>query len=170
MIIEFRGKVPVIGENVYVAPTAVLIGDVTVGEESSIWFGTVVRGDVNHIVIGTRTNIQDNSTLHVSSKNYPLIIGDEVTVGHNVVLHGCTLEDRCLVGIGAMVLDGARIGKGAVVAAGSVVTQGTQIPANTLARGLPARIVKDLGVESQESNLRYSERYIQTKNMYSTDT
>jgi carbonic anhydrase/acetyltransferase-like protein (isoleucine patch superfamily) len=134
MIIPFRGITPVLGRNVYIAPTAVIIGDVRIGDDSSIWFGTVVRGDVNSIVIGARTNVQDNSTLHVVTDAFPLIIGDEVTVGHNVVLHGCTVEDRCLVGIGAVVLDGVKIGTGSVVAAGSVVTQGTEVPGHSLVR------------------------------------
>lgn len=167
MIIPFRGITPVIGRNVYIAPTAVIIGDVKIGDDSSIWFGTVVRGDVNSIVIGARTNVQDNSTLHVVTDAFPLIIGDEVTVGHNVVLHGCTVEDRCLVGIGAVILDGAKIGTGSVVAAGSVVTQGTEVPDHSLVRGVPGKVVENLGKDSVEAILVYSESYLKTKNLYS---
>ncbi len=166
MIIQFRGKTPVIGRNVYIAPTAVIIGDVTIGDDASIWFGTVVRGDVNSIVIGDRTNVQDNSTLHVVTDAFPLIIGSEVTVGHNVVLHGCTVEDRCLVGIGSTILDGARIGRGSVIAAGSLVTPGTDVPANSLVRGAPAKVVENLGEGSEEAILVYCESYLKTKTHY----
>lgn len=169
MIIQFRGKTPVIGINVFIAPTAVVVGDVSIGEDSSIWFGTVVRGDVNSIVIGARTNIQDNSTLHVVTDAFPLLIGKEVTVGHNVVLHGCTVEDRCLVGIGSIILDGARIGKGSVIAAGSLVTPGTEVPENSLVRGIPAKVVENLGKGSEEANLVYCESYLKTKNLYSRE-
>lgn len=169
MIIQFRGKTPVLGRNVFIAPTASVIGDVSIGHDSSIWFGTVVRGDVNSIVIGERTNVQDNSTLHVVTDAFPLFIGNEVTVGHNVVMHGCTVEDRCLVGIGSLILDGARVGRGSVIAAGSLVTPGTEIPENSLVKGFPAKVVEDLGKGSEEAILAYCESYLKTKDLYSQE-
>lgn len=169
MIIPIRGTTPVLGRNVYIAPTAVVIGDVTIGHDSSIWFGTVVRGDVNTIAIGARTNVQDNSTLHVVTDAFPLILGDEVTVGHNVVLHGCTVGNRCLVGIGSVILDGAIIGTGSVVAAGSLVTPGTVVPDYSLVRGAPAKVVQDLGNDSEEAILAYCKSYLKKKDLYSRE-
>ena len=126
MILPFGGKLPVIGENVYLAPTAVLIGDVVIGDGSSIWFGTVLRGDMAPIRVGRETNIQDNCTVHVD-EGFPAVIGDRVSVGHNAVVHGCTVEDECLVGMGALVLTGALVRRGSVVAANAVVREGQQV-------------------------------------------
>lgn len=144
MLLSYQNHHPRLAEQVFVEETARVIGDVQVGRQSSIWFYVVVRGDVNHIRIGERTNIQDGSVVHVTHDTHPTHIGHGVTVGHHVTLHGCTVEDFVLVGIGARVLDGACIGSEAMVAAGSVVAPGTQIPAGTLARGIPAKPVRNL--------------------------
>jgi len=127
-----------------VVPSAVVIGDVVIGEESSLWFNVVVRGDVNFIRIGDRTNIQDGSVVHVTHDTHPTEIGREVTVGHHATLHGCTVEDGCLIGSGAVVLDGVTVGSESLVAAGALVTPGTRIPPGMLAQGVPARAVRKL--------------------------
>ncbi len=135
---------PNVAPRAYVAPTAALTGDVVVGELSSIWFGAVLRGDVMPIRIGARTSIQDNSVVHTTTGRVPTLVGDDVTVGHAVVLHGCTVKDRVLVGMGSIVLDGAVIEPDVIVGAGSLVTQGTVIPSGMLAHGRPARPVRPL--------------------------
>lgn len=143
MLIVFEGKTPRIGEDVFIAPNAVIIGDVRIGAGSSVWFGAVVRGDVGKIRIGPGCSIQDNVTVHVPTGG-ETIIGTDVTLGHGVALEGCLLHDRCLIGMNATVLQGAEIGEEAVVAAGSVVAEGMHIPARTLAAGVPAQIKKAL--------------------------
>ena len=143
MILTFEGRQPVIGDGVFIAPTAVVIGAVTIGDASSIYYGAVLRGDMDTITVGEASNIQDNCTLHTDFGS-PVVIGNRVTVGHNAVIHGCTLEDGCLIGMGAVVQNGARIGRGAVVAVGSVVRMGQQVPAGHLAAGVPAQIKKIL--------------------------
>jgi len=149
VIIAFNGKTPVIGENVFIASTAVVIGDVTIGDESSIWYNTVLRGDMAPIYIGRQTNIQDNCTLH-TDYGHPATVGDRVSVGHNAVVHGCTIEDEALVGIGAIVLNGATVGRGAVVAAGSVVREGQVIAPGMLAAGIPAALKQAISAETAE--------------------
>ncbi|MFQ5598511.1 MAG: gamma carbonic anhydrase family protein [Nitrospiria bacterium] len=144
MIDSFKGVTPKIPSSVFVAPSADVIGDVEIGSDSSIWFRSVVRGDVHFIRIGARTNIQDLSMLHVTRKTHPLVIGSDVTVGHGVTLHGCTLKDRILIGMGAIVLDGAVIRDGSIIGAGSIVTEGTVIPPGVLAFGAPARVRREL--------------------------
>lgn len=141
-VLAFRGATPKFGTGVYVASTAVVAGDVTVGEDSSLWFGTVVRGDVGFVQIGRATNIQDLSVVHVTGGSANTVIGDEVTVGHRAILHGCTIEDGCLIGMGAIVLDDAVIGEGSLVGAGALVTPGTRIPPRSLVLGSPAKVVR----------------------------
>lgn len=140
----FRGVSPKIHADAFVAPTAVVIGDVELGAESSLWFGTVVRGDVEPIRIGRRTNLQDLTMVHVTGGRWPTTIGDGVTAGHRAVLHGCVVHDDCLIGIGAIVLDGAEIGPESIVAAGALVPPGMRVPPRTMVRGLPARVVREL--------------------------
>lgn len=144
MILSYRENRPEFADSVFVAPTATVIGDVHIGDDSSVWFGVVLRGDVNRIRIGRRTNIQDGSIVHVTSQTHATIIGDDVTVGHGVKLHGCTVSDGALIGIGAIVLDGAVIGEGAMVAAGSLVTPGTVVPPRSLVTGSPAKVKRPL--------------------------
>jgi carbonic anhydrase/acetyltransferase-like protein (isoleucine patch superfamily) len=143
-ILSFEGHVPSIDPSVWLAPGVTLIGDVTLGPESNIWYGSVLRADVNAIRIGARSNIQDCSILHVTSKGFMTEVGDEVSVGHRAVVHGCRVGDGALIGIGASVLDGAVVGEGALVGAGAVVTPGVEIPARSLAVGIPARVVRRL--------------------------
>ncbi len=149
MILPFNGKTPIIGADVFIAPTAVVIGDVTIGDGSSIWYGTVLRGDMAPIRIGALTNIQDLTMVH-TDYGHPAIVGDRVSVGHRAVVHGCRVEDEALVGIGAVVLNGAVVGKGSVVAAGSVVREGQQVPPGVLVAGIPAAVKREISDESAE--------------------
>lgn len=147
----YEGRTPRIAASAFLAEGSVVVGDVEIGEGSSIWFGTVVRGDVNSIRIGARTNVQDLSVVHVTSRTHPTVIGDDVTVGHRAVLHGCTVKDRCLVGIGAIVLDGAVVGPDAMVGAGALVPPGMVVPPGTLVLGAPAKVRRELAPEELAS-------------------
>jgi len=140
LIAAFQGRSPEIPSSAFIAPTATVVGDVVLGEESSVWYGTVIRGDVGAIRIGRRTNIQDGCILHLTRGGVPIQVGDEVTVGHRVILHGATVEDRCLVGMGSVLLDGCVIGEESLVGAGSVVLEGTRVPPRSFIAGVPARI------------------------------
>jgi len=146
-LIPFENLTPQLGNDVFVAPGVQIIGDVHIGWGSSIWFNTVIRGDVHHIRIGERTNIQDNSVIHVTSGTHPTLVGNEVTAGHRVILHGCTIADRVLIGMGAVVMDGAQIGEESLIGAGSLVAPGTEIPPRVLALGSPCRVKRDLRPE-----------------------
>jgi len=145
-----------------VAPGAIVVGDVAIGPDSSIWYGTVVRGDVHRVRIGARSNVQDHCVLHVTKDRFACHVGDEVTVGHRAVVHGCAIGDGALVGIGASVLDGARVEEGALVAAGAVVTPGTVIPARTLALGIPARPGRALSDEELALQRARTLAYVET--------
>ncbi len=147
VIVAYDGKMPRIAASVLVAPGSVVVGDVEIGEDSSVWFQTVIRGDVNWVRIGARTNVQDHSVVHVTSGTHPTVVGDDVTIGHRVVLHGCTVKDRCLVGIGAIVLDGAVVGPDAMVGAGALVPPGMIVPPGKLVLGAPAKVKRDLRPE-----------------------
>lgn len=148
-LIAYRGISPRISGDVFIAPGAFVIGDVSIESGSSIWFNTVVRGDVHSIRIGSCTNIQDNTVVHPTGKYYPVTIGDRVLVGHGAVLHGCTIEDECFIGMGAVILDGCRIGKGSVVAAGSLLPPGFEVPPGTVVMGSPAKIRKKVGEQER---------------------
>jgi carbonic anhydrase/acetyltransferase-like protein (isoleucine patch superfamily) len=176
MIRSFQGMQPKIDETAFVAETAVIIGDVEMGSQSSIWYNCVARGDVNSIRIGARSNVQDLSMLHVTHKKHaddpgaPLIIGDDVTIGHSVTLHGCTLENGCFIGMQAMVMDKAVVGEGALVGARALVTEGTVIPPHTLWVGAPAKYKRDLTPDeiawlkkSAGNYVRYSREYLDDK-------
>jgi carbonic anhydrase/acetyltransferase-like protein (isoleucine patch superfamily) len=143
-ILSYLGKVPVVGQRCFIAPTASVIGDVVLGDDSSVWFATVLRGDDGWIRIGKRTNIQDGSVVHVTGGRANTTVGDEVTIGHRAVIHGCTIEDGCLIGMGAVILDEAVIGEGSVVGAGAVVTPRTRIPPRSMVLGTPGRVVRPL--------------------------
>ncbi len=166
MILPYNGRRPQIAATAYVAESADLVGDVTLGEHSSVWFGCVLRGDVNYIRVGSRTNIQDGSVLHGMKDLHAVILGDEVTVGHNVTLHGCTVESRCLIGMGSTVLNGARIGEGSIVAAGSLVPEGTDVPARSLFMGNPARFRRHLTDSDLAVIRRYASHYVEYKDAY----
>lgn len=143
-IFPYLDKFPNISENVFLASGTKIIGDVKIGKDSSVWYNSVVRGDVHYISIGEMTNIQDCSMLHVTNGKFPLNIGSKVTVGHSVVLHGCTIYDLCLIGIGAVILDGAIVEKESMVAAGAVITPGFIVPSGKLVAGVPGKIIRDL--------------------------
>ncbi len=162
----YRGREPRLGRGVFLAPSAAVTGDVELGDDVSFWFHTVARGDVNWIKIGERTNIQDGSVLHVSYDTFPLEVGERVVIGHAAVVHGCTIEDGALIGIGARVLDGAVIERGAQIGAGAVVTPGTRIPAGHLALGIPARVARPLSEEERRENDRIADRYVGMKDEY----
>jgi len=149
-LLPFEGKRPSLAPGAWVAPGAVLIGDVSLGRDSSVWYGCVLRGDVNSIQIGARSNVQDASVIHVTRARYVTVVGDEVTVGHRAVVHGCQVGDGALIGIAATVLDGAVIGEGALVGAGAVVTPGKNIPPRSLVVGTPARVVRMIEDEELE--------------------
>ena len=167
MIKTFNNITPKIDPSVYIADDAIIIGDVVIGEDANIWFGSVIRGDVSYIRIGARTNIQDMTMIHVSSDFGPTIIGEEVTVGHRVTLHGCHVERQCLIGMGATVMDHARVGEQTVIGAGSLVSPGTIIPPRVLALGSPARVKRDL-TDEELANLDKSWRnYVELKKHYS---
>jgi carbonic anhydrase/acetyltransferase-like protein (isoleucine patch superfamily) len=144
LILPFAGIHPTIAADVFIAETAVVIGNVEIGAESSIWYGCVVRGDVNTIRIGRRTNIQDGTVIHVSRQKFPTLIGSDVTIGHRALLHGCTLEDGCFVGLGATVMDGAVVESGAMVAAGALITPGKVVRRGELWGGSPAKLLRSL--------------------------
>jgi carbonic anhydrase/acetyltransferase-like protein (isoleucine patch superfamily) len=161
LIKEVRGFTPVIGKNTYLAETATVIGDVIIGKDCSIWFNTVLRGDVNSIRIGDRVNIQDGSVLHTLYQKSVVEIGDDVSVGHNVVIHGAKIEHGALIGMGAVVLDHAVIGEGAIIAAGSVVLSGTQVEAGSIYAGVPAKFVKKVDPEqAKEINQKIAKNYL----------
>jgi carbonic anhydrase/acetyltransferase-like protein (isoleucine patch superfamily) len=151
---------PKLGSNIFLASGVKIIGDVEIGDYSSIWYNSVVRGDVHFIKIGARTNIQDCSMLHVTNVKFPLKIGNQVTIGHSVKLHGCTLEDLCFIGIGAIILDGAVIEKHAMVAAGAVIKPGFVVPSGKLAAGVPAKIIRDLSNEEIVDFEKSADRYV----------
>jgi len=166
MIRAYRGKRPEIAASAYIDPAAVIIGDVVIGADSSVWPCSVIRGDVHHIRIGARTNIQDGCVLHVMRDEYPLILGDDVTVGHSVILHGCQIASRCLIGIGAILLNGVTIGTGSIVAAGSLITERTVIPPGSLVVGQPGKVKRMLTAIDQAAIDAYAARYVEYKNVY----
>jgi carbonic anhydrase/acetyltransferase-like protein (isoleucine patch superfamily) len=165
MIIPYKGKQPSIGRNVFIAPSAVIIGDVIIEDEASIWFGAVVRGDLDRITIGGGTNVQDNCVLHVD-EGQPLVIGSQTTIGHNAVIHGCTIEDRVLIGIGATILNGAVIHEGSVIAAGAVVPESMKVGPLQLATGVPAKIKKDYDRERIAHNIDDAQIYLDLARAY----
>ncbi len=166
MILPFRNKTPVIPDSCYVSDSVDIIGDVILGEETNVWFGAVIRGDMNYIRIGNRTNIQDNCTIHVTTDVSPTIIGDEVTVGHNAMIHGCTIEDRCLIGMGAILLDDSVVGEGSIVGAGALVPPKMIIPPRSLCLGIPARIVRNVTDKEFQENIESAQHYIDFANLY----
>jgi carbonic anhydrase/acetyltransferase-like protein (isoleucine patch superfamily) len=166
LVRPFAGKSPRLHESVFAVEGAVVVGDVEIGADSSLWFGVVVRADVNSIRIGARTNVQDHSVVHVTGGTHPTVVGDDVTVGHRVTLHGCTVRDRCLVGIGAIVLDGATIGEESMVGAGALVAPGFVVPPRTLVLGAPARVVRELRASEIEGLARSAERYVENAQRY----
>jgi gamma-carbonic anhydrase len=155
----FLRKQPVLGPNVYIAKTAVILGDVTLGAHSSVWYNAVLRGDINRIVVGDYSNIQDNAVVHLAD-DYPCIIGRYVTVGHSAIVHACTVEDECLVGMGATILDGAHIGAQSIVGANALVTQGTVVPSGSMVLGSPGKVVKTLTQADRDLLRHWADKYV----------
>jgi carbonic anhydrase/acetyltransferase-like protein (isoleucine patch superfamily) len=155
----FLAKEPLLGRGVYLAQTAVVVGDVTIGDHSSVWYHTVLRGDINRIVVGHHTNIQDNAVLHLAD-DYPCVVGNYVTVGHSAIVHACTIGDECLIGMGAVVLDGAVIGEQSLIGARALVTQRMQIPAGSLVMGAPAKVVRALTPEERSNLKHWADKYV----------
>jgi carbonic anhydrase/acetyltransferase-like protein (isoleucine patch superfamily) len=156
---KFLRRKPKLGRGVYIANTAVVIGDVTLGAQSSVWYGAVLRGDINRIVVGHHTNIQDNAVLHLAD-DFPCVLGNWVTVGHSAIVHACQVGDECLVGMGSVVLDGAVIGKQSIIGAKALVTQGTKIPPGSLVLGAPAKVVRKLTKEERAGLKWWAQKYV----------
>lgn len=169
MIRLYKGIIPQIAPTAFIEQSAQIIGDVHIGEHSSVWFNCVLRGDVYHIRVGAQTNIQDGTVIHVTSGRFATIIGDRVTVGHNAVLHGCTVKDRSLIGIGAIILDDVTVGEESFVAAGSLVTPGTVIPPRSMVMGAPARVRREVTKEEIARIDTHWKNYIEYKNTYLAD-
>ncbi|MBL9015713.1 MAG: gamma carbonic anhydrase family protein [Myxococcales bacterium] len=159
-----------IGIGVFVAETAAVIGDVELGEQSSVWYGTVIRGDDMPIRIGARTNLQDNTVTHITAGRYGTTIGTDCTIGHNAIIHACTVEDRCLIGMGAIILDGATIGAGSLVGAGALVTPGTVIPPGSLVVGSPAKVKRPVNEKEREQILYGAAHYVELTRRYLAET
>ena len=166
MIRSYKGITPRVPSSCFIDESAQLIGDVTLGEHSSIWMNAVLRGDVHYIRLGSHTNVQDNCVLHGMKGQWPVELGDWVTIGHNVTLHGCVIEDRCLIGMGSIILNGARIGAGSIIGAGTVIPEGTVVEAGSLWLGVPGKFRKKLDAAAQEDILNYARRYVEYKEQY----
>jgi len=166
MIRAYRGRTPRIAASAYIDPSAQIIGDVEIGERSSVWCNTTVRGDVHYICIGEESNVQDNCCLHVMTGEYPCVVRNRVTVGHSVTLHGCVVEDDCLIGIGAILLNGVVIGAGSIVAAGALVTERTEIPPRSIVMGAPAKVRRAATDEDFERIRRHARNYVEYRRIY----
>ncbi|MBP6671878.1 MAG: gamma carbonic anhydrase family protein [Bacteroidetes bacterium] len=165
-IITYKGITPKIDPTVFIADGVHIIGDVEIGKDCSVWFNTVIRGDVNFIRIGERTNIQDNTVVHVTNKKFPTHIGSNVTIGHSAVIHACTIEDFSLIGMGAIILDDATIGKYSLVAAGAVVTMGMKVPEGVLVAGVPGKVIRPLTDEEKRFLAQSAQNYIDYVSTY----
>ncbi|MBC2579485.1 gamma carbonic anhydrase family protein [Clostridium sp. DJ247] len=166
MIHKYKDKVPDIHESCFIADSADVIGNVTIEEDATIWFGAVLRGDINSIHIGKKSNIQDNCTVHVDTSGMAVFVGEQVTVGHNVILHGCKIGDRSLIGMGSIILNGAEIGEQTIIGAGSVVTQNKKIPSGVLCLGSPAKVIRELTEEEKESIIKSAKYYVEEGKAY----
>jgi carbonic anhydrase/acetyltransferase-like protein (isoleucine patch superfamily) len=160
MIRPHRGRMPRVHATAFVDPSAQVIGEVEIGEESSVWMCVVVRGDVNWIRIGRRSNIQDGAVVHGMLNTHPAAIGDEVTIGHGAMVHGCTIEDRCLIGMGAILLNGSHVGAGSIVAAGTLLVEGMKVPPRSLVMGSPGKVKRALGDAEVADIQAYADRYV----------
>jgi carbonic anhydrase/acetyltransferase-like protein (isoleucine patch superfamily) len=170
MIKSFQNKIPNLGQNVYISDTAVVIGDVTLGDEVNIWFGAVIRGDMHYIKIGNRTNVQDNAVVHVTTAVSPTNIGSSVTVGHGAIIHGCTIEDDCMIGMGAIVMDDAVIGSGSLIGAGALVPPNMKVPPKSLVVGMPGKIVRRVKTEEYKMIIERPQEYIELAVAYLHET
>lgn len=165
MIYKFKEYAPKIAEKCFVAVNSSVVGNVMIAKDSSIWFGAVVRGDTNQIIIGESTNIQDNCTIH-SDGNFPVKLGDGITVGHNCIIHGCSIKNNCLIGMGSIILNGAEIGESSIIGAGSLITQNTKIPSGTLCFGSPVKVVRKLTEEEIDSIKESAKHYVELSKFY----
>ncbi|MBX9449011.1 MAG: gamma carbonic anhydrase family protein [Taibaiella sp.] len=167
LILPVEGVAPTIPDSCFIAPNATIVGDVTMGESCSIWFSAVVRGDVNSIIMGDKVNVQDGACIHCTYQKTKTIIGNNVSIGHNAIVHGCTIEDNVLIGMGSIVMDNAIIGSHAIIAAGAVVLEGTEVPPNSVFAGIPARKVKDINPELSEQYIeRIANNYVKYSNWF----
>jgi carbonic anhydrase/acetyltransferase-like protein (isoleucine patch superfamily) len=167
LVKELNGKKPVFGKNVFLAETAVVIGDVEMGDDCSVWYGAVIRGDVHRIRCGDRVNVQDGAVLHCTYQKASLSIGSDVSIGHNATVHGCTVYDKVLIGMGAVVMDHAEIGSGSVIAAGAVVLQNTIVPPGSLMAGVPAKRIRDVGEDLSKGEIeRIAANYLKYAEWY----
>jgi carbonic anhydrase/acetyltransferase-like protein (isoleucine patch superfamily) len=170
MIRRYQGITPTIPVTCYTDISAQIIGDVQLGEHSSVWMNAVLRGDVNAIRVGSNSNVQDCAVLHGQRYTHPVHVGDWVTIGHNATVHGCVVEDACLIGMGAVILNGARIGEGSIIAAGALIPEGMQIPPNSLVTGIPGKIRRTLGDEDRKLILMYAQNYLDYTATYLKET
>lgn len=167
MIHQFEGQIPNVHKNTFIASSADIIGNVSLGEFSNIWFGAVLRGDMDFLSVGSYTNIQDNCTIH-NDENFPVDIGDYVTIGHNSIIHGCKISSNTLIGMGSTILNGAEIGEYSIIGAGSLVTQGKKIPSGVLCMGVPAKVIRELTTEEKESIKKSAQHYVLLSMKYIT--
>jgi len=160
MIRSHRGRLPRVARSVFIDDSAQVIGEVEIGDESSVWMCVVIRGDVNWIKIGKRSNVQDGTVVHVMTKTHPTTIGDNVTIGHGAIVHGCTIEDQCLIGMGAILLNGVQVGSGSIVAAGTLLVEGMKVPPRSLVMGSPGKVKRTLGDADVLDIQAYADRYV----------
>ena len=165
-LFSLPGRAPKLHPTAFVAPSADIIGDVEIAEEASIWYGCVLRGDINRIVVGPRSNVQDNSVVHLAD-DYPALVGAYVTIGHSAIIHACTIDDECLIGMGSCILDGAVVGARSIIGAGALVTQGMQVPPGSLVLGKPGRVVRTLDLDTQRGLRALAEKYVRVAREHS---
>ena len=170
MIKQFENKKPQLGKNIYISENASVIGEVILGNEVNIWFGAVIRGDMHYIKIGSRSNVQDNAVVHVTSAVSPTNIGSGVTVGHSAIIHGCTIEDNCMVGMGAIVMDDAVIGAGSLVGAGALIPPNMKVPPQSLVVGMPGKVLREVRKEEYEMIIERPSEYIELASIYLSET
>ncbi len=170
LIKTVNGKSPEIGDDCFIAENATVVGDVTMGKQCSVWFNAVLRGDVHFIKIGNKVNIQDGAVIHCTYKKAPTVIGNNVSIGHNAIVHGCTIEDNVLVGMGAIIMDDCVVGSNAIIAAGAVVTKGTHVPSGTIFAGMPAKKIKDVSPELSSGEIdRIANAYVMYSGWFKED-
>lgn len=170
LIKSVRGKTPIIGEDCFIAENATIVGEVTMGNQCSIWFNAVVRGDVHFIKIGNKVNVQDGAVIHCTYQKFPTSIGDNVSIGHNALVHGCTIKDNVLVGMGSIIMDGSIIESNSIIAAGAVVTQGTHVPSGSIFAGMPAKKIKDISPELSSGEVdRIANAYVKYSGWFKED-
>ena len=170
MIKEFQNSRPTLGQNVYISENAAVIGNVTLGDEVNIWYGSVLRGDMHYIKIGNRSNVQDNSVVHVTTLASPVNIGSGVTVGHGAIIHGCTIEDDCMIGMGAIIMDNVVIGTGSLVGAGALVPPNMKVPPKSLVVGMPGQVVREVKNEEYKMIIERPQEYIELAAIYLKET